>query len=100
MDMETIAQAQSALQKAVSALQESLTRAVQDQEPQQLRRLHHGKKMLSEREAAEFCGMKPENFRRIPENERPPFVRLTPRRRLYPIEDLENWLAKLPRVNR
>lgn len=58
------------------------------------------RKMVNETEAATICGMPVGSFRRIPEEKRPPFINLSPRRRLYPLDDLMQWLANVPRTNR
>ena len=61
-------------------------------------KLPTAKAYLSEAQVAEMLGFPLPAFRKRPEGQRPPAIKLSPRKRIYDPDDLAAWIASLPRT--
>jgi predicted DNA-binding transcriptional regulator AlpA len=55
------------------------------------------KRFLSEQEVADLLGCTRRALRQRPESGRPPCIKLSPRKRVYAADEVEAWIASLPR---
>lgn len=60
-------------------------------------RLPSGKRYFTESQVLEILGWTRRALLQRPEGQRPPCVKLSPRKRIYAADELETWLNALPR---